>query len=443
MKDSSSEIWRRASGDPRTLNNWNHESEIENFVKSVFLDIADLIELREKITITHQLSLTKHLIPDILFLEMNGILIGVCEVKRPSSKESHDDFKDLNINLQNQITNYLLQLKYMHGVQTPIGIITTYNEWKICFLKESYDYVLSDVSSELFIQLEEIKVNDIEEETTTLYTSKIYTYYNTELIEVLAATIHKMYYSKVVPPTSMIRLAGSDSRKFGFVNKTNFVWKALPSNIELKYTMPTAKTKNFYFIQDFYGGKDGHVWLTMSAAGNLAVCKLSRNVSYKEEAKFWKIIWGCTSVYTTTLSKVNALVMPFVFHGYVDKTNRKVVFRPFGHKWSSRNYSCTIDDIIKSEIPGEFDDSLQKYYDDPMLAAKDALAAMAEKGFRHGDLAWRHVGLLPYPLRRKRKIIKWGVKPVLIDLHDTMRLSGDASGMIEEGLKLLQEELNA
>lgn len=99
---------------------------------------------------SHQISLTliKHLIPDILFFVIKGILIGCCEVKRPS--DENDDLDGIVNKLQNQIVNYLLQLKYTHGIEYPISIITTNREWKLCCLDNSYDYLIFESPSELF-----------------------------------------------------------------------------------------------------------------------------------------------------------------------------------------------------------------------------------------------------------------------------------------------------
>ena len=132
--------------------------------------------------------------------------------------------------------------------------------------------------------------------------------------------------------------------------------------------------------------------------------------------------------------------MPFVFHAHM--VNGRIIFRPFGYKWSLGD--CNIDDIRKSDIPGAFDHSLENYYNQPLLVAKEALTNMANAGYGHGDLEWRHVGLRPYKLSETEREdgVEWGVQPVLIDLHDSKPISLDEKEqVINEGLNKLKDTL--
>jgi hypothetical protein len=203
--------------------------------------------------------------------------------------------------------------------------------------------------------------------------------------------------------------------------------------------MPRNNTKKFYFIQDFHGGKDGRVWLSMSESGKLAVCKLSDSRSYVNEAILWNLFWCDDSkrVFTETLLQANALIMPFVFHGHLDLNTNKFSFRPFGPKWRNK-VDCTVDDIRQSEISCDFDESLESYFDNPKIVAEEALKVMAKYGYEHGDLHWRHVGLMPY---KRSDSEQWAVKPVLIDLHDAVKSPKSANTIVSEGLAELADSL--
>lgn len=127
--------------------------------------------------------------------------------------------------------------------------------------------------------------------------------------------------------------------------------------------------------------------------------------------------------------------MPFVFHAHIE--NNQIIFRPFGSKWSSGD--CTIDDIRKSEISGDFNFSLEHYYNQPFEVAEEALKHMVDKGYKHCDIEWRHVGLLPFKNEEVGTGV-WAVKPVLIDLYDTKELSAnfDKETFIKEALCILK-----
>ena len=456
FEDLPSIIWKQTVKDEtqkygRILTPWNGEVGIESFVFQVITDIVTLLKLNSTVKVCRQVKITlvKHT-AGIIFMEFNGRLIGICEVKQPSFDKS--DLHKLDENLQNQISNYLLQLRNIYGVQTPIAIISTYNEWLICFLRESFDYMKSNELFDSFAPPAVSSAPPSEKGVTMLHTSEVFPYDSVYLIEVLASTIYKMYHSVVIPPVSLVGSLNNEARKFGFVNKDGFVWRVLPASLQsLSYEMPTETITDFFFIQDFHGGKDGRVWLAITDTGKLAVCKISEDRCYEKEALCWNKISGSNLAYTTTLLKANALIMPFVFHAHME--NGRIIFRPFGSKWSLGD--CTVDDVRYSDIPGAFDPTLEHYYKQPLLVAEKALTDMANAGYKHCDLEWRHVGLRPYKLSKTDSEIEatkcdtlkegaqWGVRPVLIDLHDTEEiLTGESKqDVINEGLELLKAKL--
>jgi hypothetical protein len=423
-----SKIWKSAEGEPRMLQCWNNEAQIESWVHSVLLDITNILGVFDKLKVCCQISITlvKELIPDILVFSIGGVLVGVCEVKKPSHEKN--DLADINQNLQNQISNYLQQMKYVHGIKTPIGIITTYNEWRICFLRESCDLMIKKSTQGIGPQSAPREIPSQPSNHVQLFVSRVYNYNEPALIEVLAATIDKMLSSFSTAPTSLLRELNGEPRKFGCLRDDTFEWKALPRDLKLTYQMP-EHTKWFYFIQDFHGGRDGRVWLTLSEAGKLAVLKMSKERSYEREANLWNAIWD-VNCRTLSFNDAKALVMPVVFHG--GEVDECKFFRPIGPKWSVG--VCTEEDIRDSEVECFFDDSLSKYFNNPILAAKEAIERMADRGYEHLDLHWRHVGLLPYMSEEG----SWAVRPVLIDLSDVRNIDlNEKSTVISKSLHVL------
>jgi hypothetical protein len=269
----------------------------------------------------------------------------------------------------------------------------------------------------------------------TLYMSRVYNYQEYELIEVLATTINNMTVSLVSPPSSLLRIdSKSEQRRFGLISEDAFRWDMLPKNLtieSLTYTMPAKNTRNFYFLQDFHGGRDGRVWLAMNEGGRLSVIKLTKDRTYEEEVNNWNAIWEQEDVRTMTLMGANAMLMPVVFHAFT--SDRGIVFRPIGPNWSA-DTTTTAADIRQSEVKCDFNESLEKYFYDPHRVAWEAITVMARKGYQHDDLKWAHVGLLPFFIEGK----EWGVKPVLIDLHQVTYFKNDLKG---EELKTKVDEV--
>lgn len=251
-----------------------------------------------------------------------------------------------------------------------------------------------------------------------------------------------MYHSKIVPPISLFSNANQEPRKFVYIHEGGLKWMTLPKDLKLNYQMPTKQTKNYYFIRDLHGGKDGRVWLSISEAGKVAVCKLSNITSFDQEATLWNMLWCNNLAFTTKLLDANALIMPFVFYGCFDYEKKEIFFRSF----CPNLISCTaqyIRDSSTSYFGISFDDSLENYFNKPMKVAEESLRIMAKGGYQHHDLSWRHVGLLPY--LQDTSSITWSVKPVLIDLYDVSKLSEvtklTIDSVVQEGLKILENEM--
>ena len=77
-----------------------------------------------------------------------------------------------------------------------------------------------------------------------------------------------------------------------------------------------------------------------------------------------------------------------------------------------------------------------------MLVAETAIRTMAEHGYQHDDLEWRHVALLPRPPTDETSLL-WTVQPVLIDLHRLRRMSDTETvdAVVEASLNILKQRL--
>jgi len=65
---------------------------------------------------------------DIYAITLLGKPVGVVEVKKPQQGVLDHP------NVLGQLLDYLLQLRYFHGLLWSFGILTTYEEWRICWL---------------------------------------------------------------------------------------------------------------------------------------------------------------------------------------------------------------------------------------------------------------------------------------------------------------------
>jgi hypothetical protein len=247
-----------------------------------------------------------------------------------------------------------------------------------------------------------------------------------------------------------LREAKHNARKYGLVSTNNagptFIWKYLPTeeSFKLQYSMPAINTTDFFLLDDYRGGNDGRVWLACSKSGRLVVIKLSKDRGYEIEKNMWHKIWGCDDVRVISLLDAHALLMPFTFHALSKRDEngiQKITFKPLSH-WNAHIHE-PIERILDSDVTDKLDiDQFQRWYDDPWEVAKVAITEMAAKGYKHNDLCWRHVALLPISSVDNKDL--WVVKPVLIDLHDVIELNHDVNlqCVIEESLQCLRNEIS-
>ncbi len=179
-------------------------------------------------------------------------------------------------------------------------------------------------------------------------------------------------------------------------------------------------------IVDYFGGRDGRVWLGASEAGNLAVLKFSRNhvdaqAVLEKEAALWEDIWGI-KVKVCQMYKHPCLIMPFVFHfKLVDGIPKLVTQDGLPVNMTADSGEREWDGLDLSSV-------------DPVETAREALTIMAKKGYRYHDVKLGHVGVLPVLTGGALQLY-----PVLIDLSD---VSVDENVDVEELVNKLVYELD-
>jgi hypothetical protein len=366
---------------------------------------------------------------DIVRFRLHGTIIGVCEVQKPSISGNDLD----NDHLRTHICNYMLRLRCTYGLLAVFGIVTTYNEWKICWLHEANTIAQSTtITSELFSSDESI-FRDFE----VLFESRVFTRQEPALIEALVSTLIKMSSSPLTPPTSYLHIKDDDPRKFGMVNSESFCWSALPNRIKrLSYQLCSSRVKIFFLVEDFHGGADGRVWLAITNQGKVAVIKLSQTSLFTHESVIWQEVWG-VAAWTCTLLNCHALIMPVAFHASL--IDGQVMFHPFGSWHLPLNKETTFD---HPDFDAKFDPaSVNRYLTNPFAAAKEALEKLYGKGYVHQDISWRHVALLPQAPCVEGSA--WTVTPILIDCMSVKRIDevSNSNQFISHSLCVLEVEL--
>ncbi|KAJ3388682.1 hypothetical protein HDU92_001383 [Lobulomyces angularis] len=322
------------------------------------------LEFRKtKINISHEQDLSssiKNLISDIIvFRSSDNDIIDICEVKKPSKEGGYLD----NYYLYCQIDCYMQELRYTYGVKYVYGIISTYNEWRICWYTNSQKISILNNVDDLIKYVKNDKDSyPYTIEDNKLYVSRVYKHDDPLTIQALISCLHKMYMTYIETP----KFLNNIKFKFKYIesdqNRTS--WKFLP-NIDYFTYKYQQNYQNIYILS--------RIIMEVETVG-YAPTKNTESKSeenFTDESNNWNMLWNCKT-YIIKVINITKIVMPFAFHCIKDD-NGKLYFKS-PRCWNDKNN--------------------------------------VEEGFKHDDIEWRHVSLLPI----KKLNGKWGLKPIMIDL---------------------------
>ncbi len=340
----------------------------------------------------------------------------------------------------------MVNLRNFFGLKRVFGIISTYEEWRICWLSDSDD-AARETSVESYVQhAREASSCDIADHRI-VHASPILRHDNPDLIRLLVHLMHKMHLSPYDTSPKLVK----SGQRYPLFNEEAWDWTPLDSDFRLSYCMPNANTSHFYLLQQYHGGADGLVWLAASYKGNLVVLKFglvggsrrSMQDLLESEARYWTMLWG-VRVRVVKLFHRLALVMPFAFHAHlsapkavaaapqVAKGDRLAAQRFITFKgpnsWTAILPDAEVakraasakqpdPDVVRedNEVMPLLANFLQQH--PPESIARDAIGAMLRHDVMHADLRWRHVAILPF-----RSGSQWMLKPILIDLTRVRRI---------------------
>ena len=401
---------------------WSTEADLRAYVSSVLTDAIRASELHtcldvlSEITITNMAAL-EDLIPnmlrgDVWVVSKQNYPIGVVEVKKRHTRNSLNDTSAWS-SLYAQINVYMKCLRDFFGVVHVFGIVTTYEEWRVCWLHglNAHSKAVTPTSGghsqgaaaikEFFERMPLSKpevpspitrpANTTPVSTTGtelapatspdhLYVSKVYEFKSADLPAVLTTTMKLMATSTI----SSHFLTSTLDRSFVSISNTKTVWiSGAKTNLQemqqCTLSKPPAVKCIFYLVADLRGGADGSVWLARTYNGSMHVLKFpvvqdadtyynndeAKKIAQKEriaardaEYNAWKFAYPrlCAANYITKrdFAAGPALVMPL-----------------FGQVSDER---------------GELDDEVR-------AIVKLDIVRLAGIGMSHDDLSWRHVGL--------------------------------------------------
>lgn len=363
-------------------NDWGSESDIQGMVKQVLQTAIYTIGLQGKLKCFNELSIFD-LRPDIWIVCTGGVPIGVVDVKKPGEDETLQ-----NPYVQGQIFDYMLQLQSFFGLEHVFGILTSYEQWRVCWMPRSERAVVATSATTQAAEEHEMETQTVVPERV-LHGSKFFAWDDENLARLLCTTLLKMYHAQ----RSEVRLVDKN-RPYIIMDETQWSWgKIVVEDESSLYHSVLPSANKFTLLADLREGADGRVWRACTDSG-LGCCikfpmrthsgkeevtKREQLAQIQDEAANWHKAYGPKSARVTTLCSQPALIMRYL-----------------------RPLELNDDGTLAQE---------------DRSAVKTAIEKFAAKGLSHKDLALRHVGLLSPPKKnRKSKGEENEPEVVLFDL---------------------------
>jgi hypothetical protein len=227
---------------------------------------------------------------------------------------------------------------------------------------------------------------------------------------------------------------------------------------DLTFEMPSISGKFHLLLQ--HNGRDGKAWVAANMSGHLAVVKFrhgdkkfkfsldvteddnddeieesfaalsigaghstssnSNSTLVNAERQAWEAMYGGIGggrPFIVTLAGREALVIPFAF-----------CFDSNGHLSSDLSSYLPCDDSFGNGMKDWFDiqSQLVAHSTDAVKLLFAAVVRVAEAGYRHNDIKWEHLALLPVYLSKNSGP---RLEPILVDLADVEKDSNGLAAM--------------
>jgi len=400
------------------------EITIQHLVKLYFSDILSGSKLKLKSAFEGSVGSVddnsenkkhKTSIPDLwIVIDDDYRPILAIEIKSPRNTNSStrtDSHINSNANVTGQLYDYMIKQKSFYNQKFIFGILTSLDEWKICWLSNTNEAAISDFLLDNNIEMEEENDNN----ERKMYSTRIYKHNEKNLAKIILSVIVKAYKSPK-NPVDLISL----ERTYVLLSKDTWMWnkfnekeyKKIKKSVTLQ--LPRKNTSTFKVLRYFHGGDYSRIRLGMSNNGNIVVIKnfmddTPKNIP-EQELKCWKEINGIEKAYLTIISKSKNLVIPLVFHIHINH-NLKKIYIPLDLKlWSVQ------DKAIPGKLPKtlrKINKQLLKYKLNKLREiAEDAIEKCARMKYIHDDLEFRHISVCPI-FDDDEKLIK--LEPMFID----------------------------
>ena len=248
--------------------------------------------------------------PDLVVMITNGRPIGYCEVKKPNvigraDRPLEDD------RVLGQAYDYVMDLRYEHGVQWAFVLVTTFRHWRVVWIDDttSRDAAALDRIDGVMGSYTPAVAADHPSIRSLCVSDVLNAEGNPAVGCFLGSVLLKMASSPVFETSVGDRL-------WPWISNRGMTWKKF-SVTDLTTSFPSDPRPPFVRIRQLGGGRDGMCWEIGKGNSRFALKIIrqregisTRDVASDEE-KVWRAIWGIRARAIEVMGRA-ALVMPLV-----------------------------------------------------------------------------------------------------------------------------------
>lgn len=394
------------------------EQDTQQLVLKLLEDIVIGLGLASKLIFFNDATLGSTR-SDIWIVKVSGSPVAVIEVKLPHKSGGTSKLDDRRA--LGQVFDYMIDLRASFGQCDILGMVTTMDEWRVCWLPDTDEFATSTNFNPP--PVDNLIAHFPLAPARELSVSAIYKHSEQALPSMIAMFLLKALNcrSRSVPLLSTERVYYTmQEDSWGWVR---FSETELHNIKSLNLKLPHSASKNFKVLRKFHEGEDGKVMLAINspaaAPSQLSLVAIKQHFRAEDRGKE-KLLWLKLFDQNTRAIKLvsdNALLLPFVFHCVI-RSNQVCFDFDLAH-WGMQD---EVTEIGSSDLFSELSAKLADFItaNPPphcVEVAKRAISKMAQQGYVHEDLKWSHVALLPEVAtdeEGKEQIV--ALHPLLIDL---------------------------
>eukprot|EP01034_Spumella_vulgaris_P026255 gene26255-32802_t len=416
------------------------EIDITDLVKTLLSDVMSAAKLNHKLFLFNEAAghITQFRFDLWGIYSDVGVPVGLVVIKEPSVGITS------NLAVLESVYEDMVLFRCLYGVRELFAIVTTYDEWNICWLSDTDKYATQiDTDNPPGLHGTHGYASCIPDDVRAMNGAGVrnpseYT------PPVSAGHSRGGSYTGIAVPT--FDDEEDADGQYSPIPQHHFYDSSsnnsntppprpttLPSEIrKLSLVPPRIGTDEFYLLRDYRGGRDGRVWLACDKTGHMCVIKFCHPEDVDAECLHWNDINGDEEeeegsdadspsgervgieesrpiAYVTQLLGVPALIMPVAFH-VVEELDGQTHFDTHMRNWTwelntSHDHLNVTDAQDVSLVEGYQTclDMLTLPENDPYAVAVRAIEHIARNHYVHDDVEFRHVALLPIVWERKSK----------------------------------------